>query len=76
MYKPDFIKYFKRKQRSRSSYIAKVIGGILFTLVISNAAFTVVSAHELEAYNNDTVAYRADFLHDVRRQHDRVLIAQ
>jgi len=57
MYKPDFIKYFTRKKRSRSSYIAKVLGGILFSLAISNAAFMVVSAHELEAYDNNTVAY-------------------
>jgi len=57
MYKPDFIKYFARKKRSRSSYIARVIGGIVFSLAVSGAAFMLVSAEDIEKYDNDTVAF-------------------
>jgi len=44
MYKPDFIKYFTRKKKARSAYIAKILGGVIFTLAISSASFMVVSA--------------------------------
>jgi hypothetical protein len=57
MYKPDFVKYFARRRKSRDSYIAKILGGIMFSLAISSALFMTVSAHELEQYDNDTVAY-------------------